>query len=158
MVDHPLAGSSAEARPRAMAVRGIWTRADALLVDERRDVLLLRGDECGDESIAGLAMGDGRVDEALVRAKLRPELRLGDPDVRRRRREVRALCAQAVAEYLAAGLVPELRDRGGNVPAGEKSGCRETAGEAEPDDRRDQKCLRWSYRFHASPFPRSCHD
>ena len=154
---HLLAGSAAEARPGTESVRGVRARADALLVDERRDVLLLCRRKRGDEPVARLAVRDRHVGEALVSAKFGPELRLGDPDVRRRGCEVRALVAEPVPEHLANGLVPDLRDRRGSATAGKEGGCREPAGEAEPDDCRDEKRFGWLDRFHAVPFPRSCY-
>src|SRR5205807_1671374 len=79
--------------------------------DERGDLLLLGRDKCGDEPVARLPVRDRHIGEALVRSELGPELRLGDPDVCRGRGEVRAFSGQAVAEDLAAGLVPDLRDQ-----------------------------------------------
>src|SRR4029079_727693 len=153
--DVPAAGPAAEAWPGAFASRGLRARADALLVDERRDVLLLRRGESGDEPGARLAVGDRHIGEALVGAQLGPELRFGDTDIGGRGREVRAL-AHAVSEHLADGLIPYLRDRRGSATAGKESGRREPARKAEPDDCRYEKRLSWLHRFHAIPFPRSC--
>src|SRR4029077_16932114 len=124
----PAAGSAAEAsRTGAVAVGRVGPRADALLVDERRDVLLLRRGERGDEPVARLAVRDRNVGEALVGSKLCPELGLGYPDIRRRGREVRALVANPVAEELANGLVQELRDRRRSATAGKEGGRCEPA-------------------------------
>ena len=56
--------------------------ANALLVDERRDARLARRDERLNETVARLAVRDGDVRNALVRAELRAELIRRDADVR----------------------------------------------------------------------------
>src|SRR5207245_1209483 len=112
---------------------GEWTSVVDELRQARREVRfelgrLIRGDRAGllggvdlggrvgdervQETIAALARGRVRdLRQRLTRAPLRPELGLGDPDVGRRGRDVRAFLAEAVAEHLSDGLIPDLGDR-----------------------------------------------